>query len=176
MFNEFNTLKLFFDEPNREFNVREVARLLKVSPPTVSTRLKGFAKVGVLKYRKERMLDLYKANLDSEDYINLKVFYLVKGLKDVGLMDYLNKVYLKPVIVLFGSGADGLDTEMSDVDLLIVSEKTKVVDCKKFERKLKRKVHLVVVENLKKLKNEHLLNNVLNGVRVQGRLEIERFK
>ena len=140
MFNEFNTLKLFFEEPNREFNVREVARILKISPPTVSTRLKGFAKEGVLKFRKERMLDLYKANLDDENYIDLKVFYLVYRLKVSGLIDYLNEAYLKPVIVLFGSGADGLDTEMSDVDLLIVSEKTKVVDCKKFEKKLKRKI------------------------------------
>jgi len=130
MFDEFNILKLFFEEPNREFNVREIARILKISPPTISSKLKSFVKLRILKYRKKRILDLYKSDLDSEDYLDLKRFYLLRQLKEIGLIDYLNHFYLKPTIVLFGSCADGLDTELSDIDLVIISENSKIADLK----------------------------------------------
>ena len=56
MFKELNTLELFFESPIREFNVREMARLLKISPATASSELKKMAAKGILVKRKERIL------------------------------------------------------------------------------------------------------------------------
>lgn len=172
MFNKLNILKLFFEESTRVFNVREVARIIGVSPATASKDLKGFAKEGLLTGRQERQLNLYKANLENEFYRDFKVFYNIRKIKDSGLLKALNKFYLKPTIVLFGSAAFGIDTETSDFDLLIISENTKkFIDIKKFEGKLKRKIQIFVVKDIKDLKNEYLINNVLNGIIIQGKIK-----
>ena len=163
---------MFFEEPSREFNVREVARLLKISPATASKKLKSLVKEGVLKERKERILNLYKANLEDELYRDLKIFYNMRKLKESGLVDALNKFYLKPTIVMFGSCAYGIDTETSDFDLLIISEKTKEFpEVKKFEKKLNRKLQLFVVKKIKDLRSKHLINNILNSITIQGKIK-----
>lgn len=172
MFKELNILKLFFENPNKEFNVREVARLLKISPATASKKLKRLAKANILKKRKERILTLYKANLDNDFYRDLKIFYNIRKIKESGFLNALNKFYLKPVVILFGSCAYGIDTETSDFDLLIISEKTvKFPNIQKFEKKLNRKIQLFIVKEIKELKNKHLINNILNGIVLQGKIK-----
>jgi len=172
MFKELNILKPFFEAPARRFNVREVARILGITPATASKKLKELAKMRILEYKKERILDLYKANLDSEEYRDLKLYYTIRLMKESGLVGALNKFYLKPSIVLFGSAASGTDTETSDIDIVIISEKTdRFPQEKDFERKLKRKLQMFAVSEIKDLKNPHLINNVLNGIVIQGEIK-----
>jgi len=172
MFKKLNILNLFFEEPTKEFNVREVARLLKISPATASKDLKQLVKKELLKERKERLLNLYKANLENDLYRDLKIFYNLRKIRDSGLLNELNKFYLKPTIVLFGSCAYGMDTETSDYDLLIISEKTKEFpNIRKFEKNIKKKIQIFVVKNIKDLKNKHFVNNILNGIIIQGRIK-----
>ncbi len=172
MFNELNILKIFFESPTREFNVREVARILKIAPATASKELKKFAKKEALKERKERNLILYQSKLDSEFYRDLKIFYNIRKIKESGLIEELNKFYLKPTIILFGSVAEGLDIESSDIDLVVISEKkNNFPDFKDYEKKLNRKIQIFNVKNLKDLKNNHLINNVLSGIVLQGEIK-----
>jgi Fic family protein len=44
MFKELNKLKCFFDQPYKEFSVREFARITKSSPATASSYLESFTK------------------------------------------------------------------------------------------------------------------------------------
>jgi len=172
MFKELNILKFFFEEPNREFNVREVARIMNVAPATASSQLKELAKERLLQEKKERNLIIYKANLDNDKYKDLKIFYIIRKIKDSGLIEELNKFYMKPAIILFGSASFGLDTEDSDIDLVILSEKTKeFLKREEYEKIIKRKLQLFVIKNIKELKNNHLINNVLNGIVIQGELK-----
>jgi DNA-binding transcriptional ArsR family regulator len=164
-------LRIFFEDPSKEFNVREIARILKVSPTTASKELKELAKRNFLKERKERIFILYKANLESDDYRDLKLYYNIRKLRESGLIDALNRFYLKPTIILFGSAAHGLDTETSDFDLIIISEKTDNFDTKKFEEKINRKLQLMMVRSIKELKNEYLINSALNGIVIQGNVK-----
>jgi predicted nucleotidyltransferase len=171
MFIYTDILKIFFEEPSKEFNVREVARILKVSPATASKELKKLAKRNFLKERKERIFILYKANLESDEYRDLKLYYNIRKLKESGLIEALNRFYLKPTIILFGSAANGLDTETSDFDLLIISERIDNFDVKKFEEKINRKLQLMVVRSIKELKNEYLINSVSKGIVIQGNVK-----
>lgn len=172
MFKELNTLKIFFEEPNREFNVREVARILKIAPATASKKLNYFKEKEVLNERKERFLKLYKSNLENELYKDLKIFYNIRKIKESKLIDALNKFYLKPTIVLFGSAISGLDTETSDFDLFIISEKTKELpELTKFEKIINRKLHILVFKDMKDLKNTNIINNILNGITLQGKIK-----
>ncbi|MBI5797292.1 nucleotidyltransferase domain-containing protein [Candidatus Woesearchaeota archaeon] len=172
MFQEINRLKPFLESPLKDLGVREYARIAKMSPATASQILKDFARKGVLKEKKERIFILYKANLENELYKDIKIFYNIRKLKDSGLIESLNQFYLKPTIIFFGSGAKGEDIEESDLDLVIISEKTKEFpDEKIFEKRTNRKLQLFRIKNLKELKNEHLINNVLNGITIQGQLQ-----
>jgi predicted nucleotidyltransferase len=171
MFKELNTLGLFFDFPSREFSVRELARLLKKAPATVSKELKGLSKKGLLKERKERGFNFYKAEIDSDFYKDMKLFYTTRKIRKSGLIEKLNEFYLKPTIVLFGSASQGMDTETSDIDIVVISEKTKEFPSKEFEKKLGREIQMFVVKNIKDLKNDHLVNNVLNGKVIQGEIK-----
>jgi len=165
-------LKLFFEKPSKEFNVREIARLLKISPTTASKKLEYLTKKGLLKCRRERIFKFYKSNLENELYRDLKIFYNIRKIKESGLIEELNKFYFKPTIVLFGSCAYGLDIENSDIDLLVISENTKIFpSLEKYEKKLKRKIQVFVVKNIKDLKNKHLINNIINGIVLQGKIK-----
>ena len=73
---------------------------------------------------------------------------------------------------MFGSAAHGMDTETSDFDILIISErKNDFPELEKFERKLNRKIQIFRVAKIKDLKNEHLINSVLNGIILQGEIK-----
>ena len=59
-----------------------------------------------------------------------------------------------------------------DIDLVIISENTKEFpNLKIFEKKLNREIQIFAVKNLKNLKNNHLINNVLNGIILQGEVK-----
>ncbi len=163
---------LFFESPTREYNVREVARCIKISPTTASSELKSLAKYGILKKKEEHHLILYRGNLESESYLDEKLFYNIRKLKESGLIEELNQFYLKPTIVLFGSASRGMDVENSDFDIVVISEKTSELPKRKeFEKKLNRQLQIFAVKDVKDLKNKHLINNVLNGIVLQGEVK-----
>ena len=162
-------LRNFFEYTDKEFNIRGAARLLKIAPATASKELKTLNKKGILQERTERNLKLYKGNLDNPLYIDLKIFYNIRKIKESGLLNELNTFYLKPTIILFGSTSHGLDTESSDFDLCVISERTEeIANISIFEKKINRKIHVFVFKNIKDIKNMHLANNILNGILIQG--------
>tara|TARA_Y100000310_G_scaffold144893_3_gene144226 strand:- start:41766 stop:42359 length:594 start_codon:yes stop_codon:yes gene_type:complete len=172
MFKELNILQHFFKEPIRQFNVRELARILKQAPATVSKELKALAKKGILQQEKERRFHLYKANIDSEYYKDLKVYYTIRQIKETGLLEALNKFYWHPDITLFGSAARGMDTETSDIDLLLITDKTEYChELKQFEKKLHREIQIFPVKHVKSIGNKHLVSNMMDGIPIQGQIE-----
>lgn len=171
MFKELNILRPFFEDPKREYNIRELSRILKISPATVSKDLKNISKKGILKEKKERNFIFYKANLSDDRYKDLKTYYNIRKIKESGLIDELNIYYHKPTIILYGSFTTGLDTKDSDIDLVIISENTKDFPKKsQFEKKLHKTLQIFIVNSIKEIKNEHLVNSILNGIVLQGSL------
>ena len=169
MFKELNIMKLFFESPTREFNVREIARILKISPATASKELKMLEKKGLLKSKTQKTFNFYKADMENDSYRDLKMYYNIRKIKDSGMIESLNKFYLKPTIVMFGSCVYGTDTETSDFDILIISEKTaEFKESKTFEKRLNRSIQIFAVNDIKQMKNGHLINNILNGITIQG--------
>ncbi len=172
MFKYKPILELFFETPSKEYNVREVARVVHIAPATASSYLKQLEKEEILIYRKVKQLDFYKANLDSDKYRDLKVYFLVRKLRESGFLNALNQFYLKPTIILFGSCMCGLDTEQSDLDLVLITEKKDPFpDQKKFEKKIGRSIQFFVIQKISDLKSNHLINSVLNGRVLQGEVQ-----
>src|SRR3989338_8766749 len=100
MFKELNIMKLFFESPTREFNVREIARILKISPATASKELKMLEKKVLLKSKTQKTFNFYKADMENDSYRDLKMYYNIRKIKDSGMIESLNKFYLKPTIVM----------------------------------------------------------------------------
>ncbi|MCX6742586.1 MAG: nucleotidyltransferase domain-containing protein [Candidatus Pacearchaeota archaeon] len=170
-------LEYFFEEPEREFHVRELAKILKKSPTTISKYLGQLKKTGVLVSERKLSHLLFKANLNSFQFKDLKLFYNIKNIKESGLLGYLNEELNHPqAIILFGSFAKSENIKKSDIDLFIITSIKKELDLKEFEKKLCHEIQLFLHSNKEveemKQKKEPLLNSIINGVVLEGYWEL----
>ena len=170
-------LEYFFEEPEREFHIRELAKLLKKSPTTISKYLNQLKKIGIL--ISERRLNhlLFKANSNNFQFKDAKLFYNLKKIKESGLLDHLNEELNHPqTIILFGSFAKSENIKKSDIDLFIITSVKKELDLKEFEKKLGHEIQLFLHSNKEveemKQKKEPLLNSIINGVVLEGYWEL----
>ena len=169
-YNRYTLLKLFLDSPTDSFRLREIARLTKISPPSVMSYLKEFEKEGLIKKQTKRDVPFYTAMRDSANFILYKKISILFELNKSGLVDYLWDGLSPEAIVLYGSFAKGESIENSDVDLFILG-KEKNVGISEFEKKLNKRIHLFSKESLKEISHE-LKNNVLNGIIIKGYIKV----
>ena len=172
-----NLLEYMLREPEREFHVRELARLSKRSPTTVSKVLKKYKKEGLITLAKKLNHLIAKANPENPAYKQAKLSYNIKNIKKTGLIDYLIEEYNHPeAIILFGSFAKAENIPKSDIDLAVITPLKKEINLEKFEKTLNHSIHLFKfsrqeVEKMKK-SNKELLNNLINGIIFSGYWEL----
>ncbi len=170
-------LEFFIKEPEREFHVREIAKILKKSPTTISKYLKEYKTKKLLLSSKRLNHLLFKANTESAQFKQLKLNYNLNILKESGLINYLSEQFNHPeAIVLFGSFAKAENNKNSDIDILVVSELKKEINLEKFRKKLGSEIQLFVhsskeIQRMKK-SNKELLNNFINGIIIYGYFEV----
>jgi len=176
MFKEINNLKLFFDEPTKEFHLRQLARLFKKNPVTVKRYLGKYTKNGVLTRKKERRLELYSANPEGFYYTEYKKIYNRLKLIESGLLDFLKKEFSLPLIILFGSYEKGEDNKNSDIDLFVLTEIKKDMDFKKYEKGIGKSIQLHIMNRKEfqkaKKDNPDLINSIINGSILHGFIEV----
>jgi len=176
MFKEINNLKLFFEEPTRQFHLRELARLVKKNPVTVQRYLQEFVKSGALTRKKERGLEMYSSNTENLYYKEYKKIYNRFKLIESGLLDFLKKEFSLPTIILFGSYERGEDNENSDVDIFILTETKKDINLENYEKKIKKRIQLHIMAKNEFLKakkdNPDLINSIINGTILNGFIEV----
>ncbi len=137
-------LELFFDEPFREFHLREAARKANVSAPTAKIQLDKFAKKGIIEKSSKANLSLFKANTKSKRFQLLKTAYFLEKMEKSGLVEEIKKRLRPQAIVLFGSTARGEDSRESDIDLLVISKNKQDIEQYAFEKKLGREINMTV--------------------------------
>lgn len=170
-------MKLFFKEPEREFHIREISKIFKKSPTTISKYLFQYKKEGLLKAVNKLNHLLYRADTSSSLFKQAKLNYNIRILYESGLIDYLIEEFNNPEsIIIFGSFAKAEDILSSDIDILIISPVKKELNLEKFEGKLGRKIQLFIhssgdIEKMKK-ENKELLNNFINGIKIYGFWEV----
>jgi len=134
-------LTIFFNEPYRDFHLREIAKLADVSSSTAKRFLDFYEANGFLVKSRKANLVLFRANV-----VNLSFRFMKLGLfvmKAKPLIDFLKETYAGSSIVLYGSCARGEDDPESDIDLLIVGRRVKHVDLSNYEKKLDKKITLL---------------------------------
>ena len=164
-------LNLFFQNPTKRFNIREISRLIRIAPSTVSIYVKKLSKKGFIKEEKIGKFTYFTADIENEDFIFEKKIYNLKIIRDSELIKYLSSLYSPETIILYGSFARGQDIEESDIDIAIINPyKRKIQNLKKYESKLGRKIHTLEIKDISKIKHE-LLINIINGIIIYGKLK-----
>lgn len=164
----FNDLKPFFEDNYRRINVREYARLAKISPPSASKLLDSYRKKGLLNKETERNYQFYFANKECRVFIELARIYWLQKFEKAGLIDYFESKYVSPVIILFGSFSKAEVKETSDIDIAIFSSSAKTIETRGFEKKLGRKIQIFPYNSQEAVENTNLLKNILNGFMLSG--------
>ena len=164
--------EFFLENPTKKLRVRQIERELKLSLPSVIRYAKELVKEGILKIEEISGINFFVANYGDEGYLLEKQLHNTKRVHNSGIINYLVEEYSNPVIIIFGSFSKGEDIEASDVDIYIQTPSKKKISLAKYEKILGKKIQLFQGISLKNLSNPHLANNIVNGIILNGSLEI----
>lgn len=169
----FRVAGIFFQEPTREHGLLEVCRKTSLAHTSVKNHLKTLKSMGIISEHLEkkgsRSYPIYKAEQATNDFRYHKRIHNLSELLESGLVKFLKDRLNPKSIVLFGSYQRGEDTEDSDIDIFLETEKTEI-NLLKFEKTLKRKIQLHFKENFKGYPID-LKNSIINGTTLEGYLE-----
>ena len=172
---KLNILKPFFEEPNREFHIRERSRILKINHTSIRQYLNKLTKEDFLEFLKGKVYSSYKAKINKK-FLNLKLYDNLEKLRISEIVEDLEKKFDYPAIIVFGSYASAYDDKNSDVDICLITNIKKEFNTEKYERILNRKVspHFFSDKEWErnKIKNRQLVNNICNGIVLSGQLEV----
>jgi len=168
--NNLKVLEIFFKSPNKSFHIRELSRLTGLSTTGIIKIIKRLKKEGLLTSKKEKVTEEVKPTFNEKFYL-IKRLYNFYFLYETGLIEYLKNFYEEPeAIILFGSYSKGLDTEKSDIDLCILTNKKNTPDLTNFEKKLNRKVN-IINSNISNMERG-FKNSLANGIVIEGYIEL----
>jgi len=156
-------MEIFYEYPRKEFTVRELSKMTKVPKSTVQKYL--------AELKKDKIIETNQAS-DSRIFKIRKINYFIEKIVSSGLIEYLEKELIPSCIILFGSFRKGESDKDSDIDLFVETIKKKEINLEQFEKKLKHKIQLFIEEDINKLQ-PHLLNNVINGIKLSGSFKIK---
>ena len=162
----------FFVNPTAKLRVRQIERELKLPLPSVIRYTKELEKEEILKKENIGGIVLFSANRSSINFLIEKKMFNIKQIYCSGLIDNFVKEYFNPTIVLFGSFSKGEDLDDSDIDLYIETPSKKDINLNRFEKILKRKIQIFKYNHIRQITNVHLANNIINGIVLNGFLEV----
>jgi len=169
--NKLKIMELFFEEPSRNFQIREISRITKLAVTSVKNYLAELLEENLIKKDKKTLYPSYISNQEYRLYKVYKKQFIVFNLYSSGLIDFLEDKTYSKCIILFGSVGKGEYDMKSDIDLF-VQAKERSINLLKFERKLKHKLNLYFEEDLNKMSSE-LFNNIINGIKLSGYLKLK---
>lgn len=164
-------MRLFFENPSKEFQIRGIARELKASKTAISYQIKILFKRKLIIRNNKGIFPSFIANNTSEAYRFHKRQYFLERIIESGLLDYIEEQANPKCIILFGSFAKAEYDEKSDIDLFVQSGE-RTLDLGKFERRLKHKINALFEPDLDRLSPE-LFNNIINGMKLRGFIKIK---
>lgn len=161
----------FFQHPTARLRVREIERILKLPLPSVIRYCKELEREDILQIVRTGNVVFYTANRSKKFLLEKKMFN-VKSLYYSGLVSFLVDELSNPSIVLFGSYSTGEDVEKSDIDIYIETTSKREINLKTFEKTLKKEIQIFRHKNIHEVKNKHLANNIINGIILNGFIEV----
>jgi hypothetical protein len=168
-FNRYKILQVFFDHPNKTYQLRELSRITKISLPSVKKHVEELVKQDLIKEIEGGIYKGYKSFL-SKKYKTLKRNDILLRLEESGFIEELEKTFTPNCIILYGSAIHGTDDERGDIDLFIQSSKKKM-DLSKYENKINRKISILFETDMNKI-DKTFKNTLANGIVLNGFLKV----
>lgn len=126
--NHLNILNLFTKSFDREYYIREVEKILKISPRTSQLILDDLEKKGVLESQIRGKIRNYKLkkNIIAKKYLVLAEQHkeLVFLERNSIIKEILEKItpFIEGIGIIFGSYAKGIQKKDSDLDIFIIGK------------------------------------------------------
>ena len=141
-YNFYRVMSVFLGSPTKGFGWKELSAKAKLGPPSTKKYIDEMKKDGVVIERKVAGRKLYFANRESRLYRLYKRLDTTLRLEKSGIIDFLNREYGYPAIILFGSHSTGEAVEDSDIDIAVLTDSRKDADLKPFEKAVGKQIHL----------------------------------
>lgn len=147
---KWKILAHFLANPNTSFHIKQLARILNVSPASVSSAVKSFEEDGLLSMEEKGLAHIYKLNFDNSVIEPLKKAYGIAFVHSSKPKEKFLEIDSNIIsLALFGSYAQGSFDEKSDIDFLIVTSARKEIFiqvAKRLEEELEKEVSLSVLK------------------------------
>jgi len=164
--NNYNkVLKELFNKPTNIFYIRQLTRITGLNPNTIINITNKLMKEGLVKKNNKKHIVEISLNLENKETIEKKRIFNLYNIYNSGVINFLIKIYKPKSISIIGTYSRGEDIEESDIDLVVDSNNRKIIDLSKFEKILKKKIHLIL---LPKKFSEEFFNNLINGIVLYG--------
>lgn len=133
-------LEFLCEHPNDSFYSSQIAQKTGLSIGGVNQTLRSLTKDSLLKAEKKGRMTFYQVDTSSPIIRQFKVFHTILLLNPLveKLQSFADKA------VLFGSCAEGINTEDSDIDLLVVSNQKDDINNVFTKFKSKQKIQLIL--------------------------------
>lgn len=160
-------LDIFFDNPAKEFHLRELSRLLKFSMPTIVASTDILSREKLIIKTKGKVITKVQADRENMNFIRFKRLHNLENIYKSGVIDYISNLYNHPKnIILFGSFSRGDDIEKSDIDIAVFTKKKINLNMGKYEKILRKHINLHEFD-LNKISNEFKAS-LTNGIVLEG--------
>lgn len=167
----WKVFSVFCEEPNTIHYVKEISRKITLAPTSVRIHIEELLQENIIIKKKGERFFGFIAHRENANFFFYKRVYNLVCLKTSGLLEYVIDSMYPQVIIVYGSYAKGEDIEESDIDLFIGTKVKKKLDLERFEKGLKRRVHILSETNIQKV-HTLLKGEIINGIVVYGYLKV----
>lgn len=152
--------------PTREFTVSGLSRETDLSKGLVSNKISRLDEENLVNVEKRGNQKVISFNRGNNDALKLKQLINLNNLYSSEVIDDLIDLYNYPeAIVLFGSFANGEDTENSDIDVAVITSENINYENSIMDRP-------VSVKEFNNNITENMLESLANGITIYGYLEV----
>ena len=160
-----NILSLLMFNQDRDYHLREIARIINISPKYVSIELEKLLKVNLVnKYEKGNM-NIYSINKNNIILSELRQIFIKT--------DYIGELIRKELThvkyaFIYGSFARGEETKNSDIDLFVIGsmkEDNLIKIIQKLEKITDREINYILwnEKTFNQRKDHHILKSIKNS-------------
>lgn len=170
-------MRWFFSFPERKIGLSDLVSEVGISKTTANRIILKLEKEGFLV--KEVIGKAWRVNCNQSHVYNKtkKIAYNLEMVYESEIVEEIDKKYHPKSVILFGGYRKGDDNEKSDIDIAVeVVSNTKmkieefwIVEKFGFRKNVKVNVHVFSRKNVDK----HLFSNIVNGIVLEGFLEIK---
>ena len=170
---EENVIKLFFENPTREWHFEEIVKEAKITRSKADGWLKDFVRDGLIKRIKQRgEMPYYTSNHNSVKYKNKKRIFALTKLYEAGLLNHLGSLQKAKTVIIFGSFACSDWYKDSDIDIFIYGdpEGLKIAE---YKTKLHKDIQIFVCHTKEELIKfgAGLIRNIIKGNIIKGDID-----